>query len=255
MTSYQIYSTIEPTKYELVLVKFTEILDGYFKAELIEYPYTGIMNFQDASKKKKIRNWNNIITLNKNMVAQIEDINHEKQNVKLSLLFSHNQSQEELLVYFNENKLMERFISSFCIINKYDFNNIWYEYIHKLDISRRENSTNQSLWSYFVENINNLNFNNHNIENNLIELYDKRFANTPTKVITKFGLISTIGITIIINILQNLLLNFTNLTIKYDSAPYYMIESENIDITNEFIETLNIEINTNYNNKIFIKYN
>ena len=53
MTFINYYSINHPKINELVLVQFTEKNDSFFKAKLIEYDYTGIMNYQDATKKKK----------------------------------------------------------------------------------------------------------------------------------------------------------------------------------------------------------
>ena len=68
------YSSENPKLNELVLVHFIEKCDSFFRTKLLEYQYTGILNFQDATKKKKINSWNKIIILNKNMVAKIIDI-------------------------------------------------------------------------------------------------------------------------------------------------------------------------------------
>ena len=51
--SLQYYFTNDPKINELVLVHFTEKCDAFFNVKLLEYPYMGIMNFQDATKKKK----------------------------------------------------------------------------------------------------------------------------------------------------------------------------------------------------------
>jgi len=53
MNTYQFYSTNKPQINELVLINLIEKKDSYFKVKLIEYDYEGILNFQDATKKKK----------------------------------------------------------------------------------------------------------------------------------------------------------------------------------------------------------
>ena len=50
---FNYYSNSNPKIGELVLVQFTEKCDSFFKGYLLEYEYDGIMNFQDATKKKK----------------------------------------------------------------------------------------------------------------------------------------------------------------------------------------------------------
>ena len=114
MYNYQFYHNKKPKNNELVLINVIEQLDSYFKVILLEYNIEGIINFKDATKKKKIKNWKSIIQLNKNMVAKIEDIDDIGSLVQLSLinLYTNKEiTQETLLVYFNENKLMEKFIN------------------------------------------------------------------------------------------------------------------------------------------------
>jgi len=60
------YSIEDPKLNELVIVQFIEKGESFFKANLLEYPYKGLINFQNATKKKKINSWNKIIKLNKN---------------------------------------------------------------------------------------------------------------------------------------------------------------------------------------------
>jgi len=48
------YSIEDPKLNELVIVQFIEKGESFFKANLLEYPYKGLINFQNATKKKKI---------------------------------------------------------------------------------------------------------------------------------------------------------------------------------------------------------
>jgi translation initiation factor 2 alpha subunit (eIF-2alpha) len=253
MDLLQFYSTDSPNINENVLVHFIEKKDSYFKAKLIEYPlYEGILNFQDATKKKKIKSWNNIVVLNKNTVSKVEDIDIDKKIVKLSLIYLENKNSME---YFNENKLMEKFIKSFCIINKYDFILIWTDIIYKIDILRREDNIDISLWNYFINNRDLL---NNDIYNKLIEYYISKYENINKKIISKFGIISNIGIDIIKTIFNNVLSNINyNYTLKYISAPNYIFESNDKNDHNIFFNNINNEINnyTKIYNKqvVFIK--
>ena len=54
MSNFQYYSTKYPTEKELVLVIFISKNDSFFDAELTNYlDFRGMMNFSDASRKKK----------------------------------------------------------------------------------------------------------------------------------------------------------------------------------------------------------
>ena len=302
------YYNKQPEINELVLVNFTEKMDSYFKAQLIEYKYSGILNFQDATKKKKIKSWNNIITLNKNMVARVEDIDNIHNSIQLSLNYMNDEYnkditldklQQKLLVYFNENKLMEKFIKSFCIIYKYTFTDIWVSIIHQLDKKRVEEDNKKSIWKYFIENINNIDLllnikliinviNVNKIFSELKDLYNQKYNTAKQKCISRFGIISNIGIDIVKEIFTTILnkintldteeyildTNKNNLDIDtdkntldidkklefnlyYESTPYYILEtiSENVNnnmqlMHNKFINYLLDEI---INKQIFVK--
>ena len=262
MSDFQFYSTNEPLLNEIVLIQCIEKKDAYFKSKLIEYElYDGILNFQDATRKKKIKCWNNIISLNKDIIAKIEDIDNVKKIAKLSLISFKNDNYDN---YFNENKIMLKFVKTFCIQNNYNFITIWNDIIHKIDIMRRanENADSISIWNYFINNSHpEDNLLNSIYYNQLVELYNNKYLNNNEKVITKFGIISNIGIDIIKTIFKQILSNINyDFTLKYDSTPFYLFETKlsNIDndlIHNMFINDLNCEIKK-YNilqQNIFIK--
>ena len=209
------YSSENPKLNELVLVHFIEKCDSFFRAKLLEYKYTGILNFQDATKKKKINSWNKIIILNKNMVAKIIDVDISLNIVQLSLLNLTNDIsvstillQEKLLSYFNENKKLEQFIKSFCIINNYDFNNIWTNLIYYIDNERILNNTNISILKYIHNNIDKLDnwIQNCNFDNNFYinfkNYYDKKNLETGYKLISEIGIISNNNIDLIKNLFK-----------------------------------------------------
>jgi len=266
MEDFQFYSTNKPEINENVLVHFIEKKDSYFTAKLKEYTlYDGILNFQNATKKKKIKSWNNIVLLNKNMVAKVEDIDEVKKIVKLSLIYLKN---ENLLTTFNENNIMEKFIKSFCLVNKYNFNDIWIKIIHKIDIEKRANNSELSLWNYFIKNKVKSESINEELLNEIVNYYLIKYDKTNQKIISKFGIISNIGIDIIKLIFNSIITDVDSILsniefiLKYESTPNYIFETINnfnnaVSIHDKFIEILTREIN-NYNIKhekqeIFIK--
>uniref|UniRef100_A0A6C0EE31 S1 motif domain-containing protein n=1 Tax=viral metagenome TaxID=1070528 RepID=A0A6C0EE31_9ZZZZ len=278
------YSKNDPIIDELVLIHIIEKCDSFFKAKLIEYNYNGIMNFQDATKKKKVISWNKILQFNKNIVAKVTDIDKNAKIVQLSVTYLHDDSltilntvkisneklfsqiQDKLMKYFNENKQLEHFIKSFSILNNdkdniiYNYNYIWKNLIHFIDSQRENNKI--SIWKYFNDNIIFLkdwieksNFDD-DFYKNFINFYNKKNKESNYKLITKVGLISLVGVTIIKEIINKILndINFTH-TFKYDSTPYYLLESNSEDTNDNdhfnFLEKLKIEC-VQYPN-IFIK--
>ena len=247
MEIIQYYSEMDPVIDELVLVKFIKRNDSFFDGELLEYKYKGMLNYQDATKKRKVSSWNKIIPLNKNMVAKVIEINKISNITTLSLLYlddndSSNMTLEEqqnkLMIHFNENQVLEKLIKSYCISIKIDINELWIKLIHNLDIDRRdynkENDENNSLWKYFGDNINNLNkYIDNETALNLSNLYIKKTLENK-KIISRIGIISSENI---IQTKQLLHLVFENIdfeySFKYDTTPYYYFETFTKHVSND----------------------
>ena len=137
----QYYSDTDPIIDELVLVKFIKRNESFFDGELLEYNYKGVLNYQDATKKRKVSSWNKIISLNKNMVAKVIEINKISNIVNLSLLYlddndsvntTQDEQQNKLMIYFNENQVLEKLIKSYCISINLDLNEMkkHYDMVH-----------------------------------------------------------------------------------------------------------------------------
>ena len=126
------YRNLYPKKNDNVLVKFI-MKEYYVEGELLEYDnIKGIMILQDATKKKKIKSWNNIIS-KRPMVARVEEVDIEKNLIQLSIAYyTEEQTQEKLLENFTKNNILVDFIKSCCIKFKYDFDTIWKTYIYDI---------------------------------------------------------------------------------------------------------------------------
>jgi len=271
------YSIEHPEINELVLVIFNQNLqnEGIFKGVLVEYPnYQCIMSYHDTTKKKKVISWNKIITLNKNMVVKVEDIDINTKNIQVSMAYLYdnnlksniNNIQSELLIYFQENKLMSQFINTLCLVNNYNYKYIWETLIYHIDKLRRINNqqyiyhNNISIWNYFNENINDLriwindlNMNEYYIDS-IMKLYNKKNEIIIQKITTKFGIVNSNNIEEIINIFNNILSDIKfKYSLKYDSAPYYIFQSETIDSNINDHEKFINNLKKNINNNIFLK--
>jgi translation initiation factor 2 alpha subunit (eIF-2alpha) len=252
----QFYSNENPIINEIVLVQFTEKYDTYIKAKLIEYPYAAMMNYHDATKKKKVYSWNKIVPLNKNMVAKVEDIDTKSKIVQLSLAYI--DEKLNLISDFDDNRLLESFIKSLCIINKYNYQYIWTNFIYFIDKIRKEyndiNNENKTIWKYFIDNIDDTLIHFPDISDNVKTLCNKKLQETSYKVITKFGIISIKGIGLIQEIFKNILTDIDyTYTLKYDSAPNYIFETYLQDYNEDFINKLKNEI-TKHESYVFLKF-
>lgn len=256
MSDYQYYSTINPTQGELVLVEFTEKLDSFFDAKLIEYPYRGMMNYADASKKRKISSWNKIVPLNKLMVARVDDVDEKAKIVHLSIAYldeffteknlAPSDIQDKLMVQFNENKLLESLITSLCMITKANFSDIWTSLVHVIDSERREfNDDNDddpmNLWKYFSENFEE-NINGwcsvsgitEETKQTLISLFEKRKEKGPQKITSTIKIISQEGITSTKKLLEVCLGQLKyQYTFRYSTAPNFVFETSTADSSPE----------------------
>jgi translation initiation factor 2 alpha subunit (eIF-2alpha) len=270
MSSNQFYSVINPSVGECVLVHFIKRTDTFFDAILLEYPYRAMMSYQDATKKRKIYNWNKIVPLNKDMVARVDDVDEQSKIVQVSIShldeefeesLSLSEIQEKLMITFNENKLLYNFISSIAVVNKINKNDLWTKLIYYIDSQRRQLDEEITLWKYFSNNFHNIdewcktvNIYDTILSESIKEIYAKRFTNK-FKYVSKIGIISPNGINITKNILDKVLTPFSELgykyTFNYDGTPYYLFETFSDETTKDDHEKLVEELKQNTD--IFIK--
>lgn len=275
MENYQYYSNENPVVGELVLLQFTERTDSFFDAKLLEYNYRGMMSYQDATKKRKVYSWNKIIPMNKNMVVRVDEVDSKTKIVQVSVAYLNDefeedltpeQIQDKLLLTFNQNRVMENFIKSYCIIGKYNFNDVWFKLVHHIDSLRQEynEETEESLtlWKYFCDNFgeietwiqnSGLNLDIHMLQ----KLFDKRTEEVEYKRVSKIGIISLGGVDSTKELIKNVLskINY-KYTLKYESTPYYLFETSSKDSTDENHKELVAYLekaSQNFNPKVFIK--
>ena len=244
MTLNQFYSIINPIVGEYVIVQFIERTDSFFDAKLLEYPYRGMMSYQDATKKRKIYNWNKIIPLNKDIVVRVDEVDEHAKIVQISIshLDDHfkesltlSEIQEKLMIPFNENKILYNFVKSISVVNQIDKDTLWSKLIYYIDSQRREyndeNDEEFTLWKYFNDNFQLIDVwcKTVSVDSTICEsiksIHAKRF-DTKYKFTSKIGIISPNGINITKDIISKILNDIKyNYTFKYDSTPYYFFET------------------------------
>lgn len=259
---FQIYSNSKPELNETVLIKFIKKLDTHFEGILLEYDCKAIMSYNDATKKKKVYSWNKIVPLNKIMLAKIENINDYNNIVQVSIAFNDAKIElNEQLKPFNDNKVLISLIKKVCYKMNLQFDNFWINIIHPIDKQRKEEDEN--LFEYFKINnvlLTDLLIQKYENYNDILTCINENIQTPKQKITSKVGMISINGINNTKKILEELL-NTQNwhFTFKYDSAPYYILESytndENqqtsaIENHQQLIESLKELANKN---KIFFK--
>lgn len=257
MTSFfQIYHNSIPELNEIVLIKFTKKCNTHFEGELIEYNYNAIMSYNDATKKKKVYSWNKIIPLNKIILAKIENVIEESSIVQVSTAYNNKDIKEEIK-QFSDNKLLIALIKKICYLYKLDFIEFWESIIYPIDKKRKMQNID-NLYNFFKDNIDLLsNLINNKYENNkeIINFINDNIKVSTFKIKSRIGLISMNGLKTTLNTISELTKTQEwDYQFKYDTTPYYILESisDNSSVENheEFINNLNTLA---IQNKIFTK--
>lgn len=250
--SFQIYHNSIPELNELVLIKFTKKHETHFEGELIEYNFTAIMSYNDATKKKKVYNWNKIVPLNKIILGKIENVIEESNIVQVSIAYNDKDEQINL----TDNKLLISLIKKICYINKLDFIEFWETIIYPIDKLRKEQNIN-NLYKYFKDNLDlSIKLINDKYDNKeIINSINDNLKESIQKIKSKIGLISINGLKDTLNIITLVTKNQEwDYQFKYDTTPYYILESSNTTSSIENHETFIHSLNTlAIQNKIFTK--
>lgn len=244
-SSFQIYSNAVPELNELVLIKFTKKCDTHFEGELIEYNYNAIMSYNDATKKKKVYSWNKIVPLNKIMLAKIENVIEESSIVQVSIAYNYKDMKEEMK-QFLDNKLLIALIKKICYLYKLDFIEFWQSIIHPID-KKRKMLNIDNLYNFFKDNLDLLtNLIDNKYENNkeIINFINDNIKDSTFKIKSKIGLISMNGLNTTLNTISELTKTQEwNYQFKYDTTPYYILESNSdtssVENHENFINNLN----------------
>ncbi len=259
--NFHIYYNITPEINETVLITFTKMNKTHIEGTLHDYNYNAIMSYNDATKKKKVYCWKKIIPLNKMMLAKVEDIvNHSFVQVSTA----YNNTEIELhkqLKPFNDNKILISIIKKVCHKLTLDFNEFWINIIHSIDKQRKtidDDENKDNLLEYFKTNkelLQNLLKSKYENFNEILVCINDNIQINNYKITSKIGLISINGI----NNTKKVLTEFLNeqkwnFIFKYDSAPFYILESYTTNTTEEnhqeFIQSLEEKLKQN---KIFSK--
>lgn len=231
--SLKIFENIVPEINENVLVIFTEYKDTHIDAILINYEsVSAIMLYEDSTRRKKVYDWRKVIPLNKQMVAKVEEV-YDNNFIKISTAyFEYKKDQEELakelLKPFSENNILIKILSKICKMNNINFVEFWENIIYKIDKLRREDNLNdESLLSFITNNIDTFCELLKGKYDCLLEELNKVLFNKIIKLQTKIKITSKSNVNNIKNFLDFVYKtkNNFNYTIKYESAPIFVIES------------------------------
>jgi len=256
--SIPFYNTQKPNTNELVKVKFTERTDTHFNGELIDYDCKAFMVYSDASKKKKVFSWNKIVPLNKELFGKVEEVEDNSNVVKISLPKDQDLENENQI---EKNKMLMSIFKKLSFEYKIDINHLWAQIIYNLDNKRRlDNEDDLPILFDFLEKEREYvkTLSSEVIYNKLYELLDNFKETKPYKIVSKFDIISTGQIENTLSIFKKVLEDIKfPYTLKYESAPTYVFESNSLESSIEDHNKLIFAIKEEgqkYNPKTFVKF-
>lgn len=221
------YKNNKPSERELVLVIFTKDSDSHFDGHLVEYSCNAFLRKEDATKKKKVVNWDNIVPIGKEIIAQVDEIDFSVDTVKVSITYMDNE-QETVIENFKKNKKLISLVKTIGIQHSILINTIWESIIYVIDQKRREEYEIEdmpSLLQYCVDELDILTefFNEDKIFLKFKEALIKTIEEKPYKLKSIIGIISYNGVQNTIDIL-----NKATEDIKYKYSLTYTYYKKNM---------------------------
>ena len=260
------YNATKPDKDEIVLVIFTKEEDSYFEGTLVEYTGKVFLRKEDATKKKRVSSWNNIVPLNVEKYAKVYDLNFSSDTIQVSLT-NLDDDLTNIQEHFSKNKRLVSLMVTISFQLNTNVDTIWESVIYKINEERLEiNEKNEENDENTYSNI--LDFIMNNIEllkesfddNKVIMKMEKILEEKSFKMLSTIGIISNNGVENTTNLLRNVLegikckysLKYSYYKKKNDTKtfPVYLFETSSEDSTEEnhssFIQNLKDNaVNTN----------
>ena len=269
-SNIQFYNN-KPSLNELVLVTFSEQKETHFDGKLLEYPYEIFMTLNNATKKRRITSWKNIVPLDKPILARVDDISDKIIGVSLLYIYTDEtkESKEDqlkkLLEPFNKNKQLVSIFIHLGLLYNVDVQNLWNNIMYVIDIKRHEEYDQEDLpilLDYCVENTEFVKsiFETRDDYDFYIEFkksIDKIYVEKSYKIVSKIQIISTGGVQNTILLLKKAFENISyNYSLKYETASLMTFETQSNDSTEKdhsnLVEFIKEEGNK-LNPKTFIK--
>lgn len=209
-----------------------------FTCKIIDYNLDGILPMNLITSKKKIKSFNKLVPLNKNLVGIVDNIDKDIITLNLVHIDKNSTEYKNYLKLNIENNKLSKICKRYCFKFNKNLDNFWNDILNiendnKLDFVINNLKTfNKEFQDFFLENI-------------------KEKSNI--KIETKIGIITLDNIENLKKDINNLIKTEKyNLTIKLDKLPIYKIESNNNDHINSFKNKLREKFDNN--EKTFIKF-
>jgi len=249
------YNATKPDNDEIVLVIFTKEEDSYFEGTLVEYKGKVFLRKEDATKKKRVNSWNNIVPLNVEKYAKVYDLEFSSDTIQVSLT-NLDEDLTNTQEHFSKNKRLVSLMVTISFQLNSNVDTIWESVIYKTNDERlkynEENDeiTYSNILDYIMNNIEHLKKTLD--DNKVIFKIEKMLEEKTFKMLSTIGIISNNGVENTTNLIRNVLEEITyKYSLKYSyykkkndskTFPVYLFETSSEDTTEEnhsnFIQNL-----------------
>jgi translation initiation factor 2 alpha subunit (eIF-2alpha) len=125
------YNATKPDNDEIVLVIFTKEEDSYFEGTLVEYKGKVFLRKEDATKKKRVNSWNNIVPLNVEKYAKVYDLEFSSDTIQVSLT-NLDEDLTNTQEHFSKNKRLASLMVTISFQLNTNVDTIWESVIYKI---------------------------------------------------------------------------------------------------------------------------
>lgn len=240
------YNATKPDNDEIVLVIFTKEEDSYFEGTLVEYKGKVFLRKEDATKKKRVSSWNNIVPLNVEKYAKVYDLDFASDTIQVSLT-NLDDNLTNIQEHFSKNKRLASLMVTISFQLNTNVDTIWESVIYKINDKRinyneeNDENTYSNILDYIMNNIEHLkeSFD----DNKVIIKIEKMLEEKSFKMLSTIGIISNNGVENTTNLIRNVLEGITcKYSLKYSyykkkndtkTFPAYLFETSSEDSTEE----------------------
>ena len=235
------YNLLKPSNNEIVLVSFTGYKESHIEGRLIEYNNNIFMNYSDATKKRNVSKWKKIVPLNKPLVVKIVNNDSDIIQVSLSNLVDNTDNKQHMEQFTKNNQLIS-FFKKLSVVGKKDMTELWKTIIYTIDKQRRDEYNPENIPCLLDYCIDERAFiktvfeesGNSDIYPKFIELLDNLSKEKLYNIVSKIEIISNGGIKNTIELFKKATqtINF-EYSLRYDTAPAYIFESNSIESSDD----------------------
>ncbi len=239
METTRFYSNNNPELEEIVscIVKEINQQDNVIKLYLPDYNKNAFMSFKKATNRKKIRSWNKILPLNKEIICKVESINSRSDKIFIEVSKAYLDMDSQIVKKFqleqkNNYRLKSIFKMLYNVYEDFNYKKSWEEIVYPLDILRKNEESELFLFDFILSNFDDF-IKKFSLkqQKSINEFLNKNNKISKDKYKIKFGLYSKYY-TDTTYIIKESLKNIDDVQVKIDKVPYFLVYGSKNNITN-----------------------